>query len=434
MIVIEFENVSKCYQLGAGRSNLREAIAHGVRKLFDSRRSQARQAEPFWAVKDVSFQVEQGEVLGIIGHNGAGKSTLLKLLSRVTLPTSGRIRRRGRMAALIELGAGFHPELSGRENIYLNGAILGLKRREIEAKFDDIVEFAELGPFIDTPIKRYSSGMYVRLAFAVAAHVQADLLLVDEVLSVGDGAFQSKSLARMRELRDNGATIIFVSHQMAAVQSFCSRVLLMDHGRLIMSGKPAEVVERYEQIQEVARRDYFLKANASLIRDGAIQNGAGYAPEADAYEAIWKVELFDGSGHPTNVLQQRGADLIVRCHYCIPRSHSIGVPIFSIQIRRKSDGLVCCSPWTSDPQQSGLCGRGAFEARIRNVMLAPDAYVVEARIYDYLSSRQPVVSDPVPLLVPGDPVPEDGIYAPETVWSPQTPLPVAHERGRLDGS
>lgn len=431
MIVIEFDHVSKCYQLGETHSSLREAIVHGARRLFNSRRIQKEQVAPFWAVKDVSFQVEQGEVLGIIGHNGAGKSTLLKLLSRVTPPTSGRIHRRGRMAALIELGAGFHPELSGRENIYLNGAILGLKRREIEAKFDDIVEFAELGPFIDTPIKRYSSGMYVRLAFAVAAHVQADLLLVDEVLSVGDGTFQSKSLARMRELRDNGATIIFVSHHMAAVQSFCSRVLLMDHGRLIMSGKPADVVERYEQVQETARRDYFLKANASLVREGAIQNGADHAFETDACEAIW-VELFDGRGYPSNVLQQRGEDLIVRCHYCIPNSHSVGVPIFSIQIRRRSDGLVCCSPWTSDPQQSGLCGRGTFEARIKNVMLAPDAYMVEARVYDYLSSRQPIVSDPVPLLVPGDPVPEDGIYAPEVIWSPQTSIPVAPENWRLD--
>lgn len=420
MIVIEFENVSKCYQLGAGHSNLREAIAHGARSLFDSRRSQARQAEPFWAVKDVSFQVEQGEVLGIIGHNGAGKSTLLKLLSRVTPPTSGRIWRRGRMAALIELGAGFHPELSGRENIYLNGAILGLKRREIEAKFDDIVEFAELSPFIDTPIKRYSSGMYVRLAFAVAAHVQADLLIVDEVLSVGDGAFQSKSLTRMRELRDSGATIIFVSHHMAAVQSFCSRVLLMDHGRLIMSGKPSEVIKRYEEMEEAARRDYFLKMNAALVERGLASNdGIASALNTNVCKAICKVELFDGNGHRTNVLHQRGDDLHVRCHYFIPDSYTIGVPIFSIRIRRRSDNLVCCSPWTSDPQRLSLCGRGIFDARIKNVMLAPDAYVVEAMIHDYLASRSPIVSDPVPLLVPGDPVPEDGIYAPAVEWSLQ---------------
>jgi len=428
MVVIEFDRVSKCYQLGASRSSLREAITHGARRLLSVRRDERKAAEPFWAVKDVSFQVEQGEVVGIIGHNGAGKSTMLKLLSRVTPPTSGRIRRRGRLAALIELGAGFHPELSGRENIYLNGAILGLKRREIDALFDEIVSFAGLEQFIDTPIKRYSSGMYVRLAFAVAAHVHADLLLVDEVLSVGDGAFQSKSLSRMRELRDNGATIIFVSHHMAAVQSFCSRVLLMDHGRLVMSGDPRAVIKRYEEMQEAARREHFLRLNAAMVDGMPNGNGMHIPSGADVREAIWKVELFDGRGQRTNVLHRRGDDLLVRCHYAVDEAQRVGVPIFAVQIRRKSDNLMCCSPWISDPRNSDLRGRGVFEARFKNLLLAPDTYIVEAQILDYLSSRSAIVSHPVSLLVPGEPVPEDGIYAPEVEWSLQgSPLVTATE-------
>lgn len=409
MVVIEFEHVSKCYHLGASRSSLREAISAGARKLISRDKGQTREStQPFWAVRDVSFQVGQGEVVGIIGHNGAGKSTMLKLLSRVTRPTSGRIHRRGRMAALIELGAGFHPDLSGRENVYLNGAILGLKRREIDRCFDDIVAFAELDQFIDTPVKRYSSGMYVRLAFAVAAHVRADLLLVDEVLSVGDGAFQSKSLAKMRELRDGGATIIFVSHQMAAVQSFCHRVLLMDHGQLVVSGDPAMVIKRYEQMQEEARRESILRAHAALL------NGASPTDAAHLRIGIWKVELFNAQGQLTNVLHHCGDDLVVRCYYAI--SETIGVPIYLIQIRRRADRFVCCTSWISDARQSGLSGEGVFEARLKNVRLAPDTYVIEVTLMDYLGAHQPITAEPVPLLIPGESAPEDGVYVPEVEW------------------
>jgi len=256
MPVIEFEHVSKTYRLGTGRTGLREALPRITRKLF-SRNGARSDHQLFWALDDVSFSVEQGEVLGIIGHNGAGKSTILKLLSKVSFPTSGRIRTQGRMAALIELGAGFHPDLSGRENIYLNGAILGLKRQEIDEQFSNIVEFAELEQFIDTPIKRYSSGMYVRLAFAVAAHVRADILLVDEVLSVGDMAFQKKSLAKMNELRDSGVTIAFISHNLAAVQSFCQRVLLLESGRTVADGDPKDVVYLYSKNEALAQLNAF---------------------------------------------------------------------------------------------------------------------------------------------------------------------------------
>jgi lipopolysaccharide transport system ATP-binding protein len=246
MAVIEFEHVSKAYRLGASRTSLRETITQIPRKLF-SHNGARTDDQLLWALDDVSFRVERGEVLGIIGPNGAGKSTMLKLLSKVTFPTRGHIRTQGRMAALIELGAGFHPDLSGRENVYLNGSILGLTRQEIDTQFSDIVEFAGLERFIDTPVKRYSSGMYVRLAFAVAAHVKADLLLIDEVLSVGDMAFQQRCMEKMNELRDSGTTIVFVSHNLWNVEVFCRRALLLRAGRIVAKGNPAEVIGIYRR-------------------------------------------------------------------------------------------------------------------------------------------------------------------------------------------
>lgn len=199
----------------------------------------------FWALQDVSFEVRPGEVIGVIGGNGAGKSTLLKILSRITEPTVGEIELRGRVGSLLEVGTGFHPELSGRENIYLNGAMLGMRRQEIQQRFDEIVAFAEIDRFLDTPVKRYSSGMYTRLAFAVAAHLQPDILLVDEVLAVGDAAFQRKCLGRMGDLASEGRTIFFVSHNMRAVNRLCSRAVWLDHGRLVEDGPTSQVLGRY---------------------------------------------------------------------------------------------------------------------------------------------------------------------------------------------
>jgi lipopolysaccharide transport system ATP-binding protein len=207
---------------------------------------QADETERFWALKDVNFEVQPGEVVGVIGRNGAGKSTLLKILSRITAPTKGRIEVRGRLASLLEVGTGFHPELSGRENIFLNGAILGMTRREVARKFDEIVAFAETEKFIDTPVKRYSSGMYVRLAFGVAAHLETDVLLVDEVLAVGDSAFQRKSIGKMNEVAKGGRTVLFVSHNLSAVRNLCSRTLLMEDGSLKHEGATNETLSIYE--------------------------------------------------------------------------------------------------------------------------------------------------------------------------------------------
>jgi lipopolysaccharide transport system ATP-binding protein len=247
-VVIRIENLSKRFTIGAKKAQyetFRDQIASGLAGIFKSRRRASQAAEGFWALRDVSFEIRRGDVVGLIGRNGAGKSTLLKILSRITEPTSGFADIHGRIASLLEVGTGFHAELSGRENIYLNGAILGMKRTEINRNFDDIVEFAEVGQFVDTPVKHYSSGMYVRLAFAVAAHLQPEILLVDEVLAVGDAAFQRKCLGKMGEVAKDGRTIIFVSHNMAAVEGLCTAAHLISAGQIVQSGSTTEVIASY---------------------------------------------------------------------------------------------------------------------------------------------------------------------------------------------
>src|SRR5450631_278408 len=241
--VIRVENLSKLYRIShlANQRTVRDAVHHGLRLVWRRLRWNTRlKREEFWALRDLNFEIAKGEVVGIIGRNGAGKSTLLKVLSRITEPTTGRITLRGRVASLLEVGTGFHPELSGRDNIYLNGAIHGLTRAEISRKFDQIVEFAEVSRFLDTPVKRYSSGMYVRLAFAVAAHLEPDILIVDEVLAVGDAQFQKKCLGKMEDVSAReGRTVLFVSHNLQAVRQLCSRCLLLQTGGLVADSEPS---------------------------------------------------------------------------------------------------------------------------------------------------------------------------------------------------
>lgn len=271
---ISVRNLSKCYQLGTvGRHTLADEAQywwhrirgrdprHHMTKIGHSA-TEARKVDAetggekeFWALKDVSFDVQPGEVIGIIGRNGAGKSTLLKILTRITEPTSGEAIINGRVASLLEVGTGFHPELTGRENIFMNGTILGMKRREIESKFDEIVAFSELEKFIDTPVKRYSSGMYVRLAFAVAAHLEPEILLVDEVLAVGDAAFQKKCLGVMGDVAKGGRTILFVSHNMGAISSLCKRVLVLHGGESLFLGEVGKAMEHYNSFGQVPRND-----------------------------------------------------------------------------------------------------------------------------------------------------------------------------------
>ena len=261
---IRVENLSKRYVIShtsGSRDGLRNSLETAFRNPLSwlkSRRAAQRQPkDEFWALRDVSFDVAKGEVVGIIGRNGAGKSTLLKLLSRITEPTSGRISIEGRVASLLEVGTGFHPELTGRENIFLNGAILGMSRNEITRKFDEIVDFAEVERFLDTPVKRYSSGMYVRLAFAVAAHLEPEILIIDEVLAVGDAQFQKKCLGKMDEVSRGGRTVLFVSHNMAAVSQLTSRCVLINKGQVQATGATADCVSQYLEISEAKAKTHF---------------------------------------------------------------------------------------------------------------------------------------------------------------------------------
>ena len=293
--IIKVSNLGKCYRIKhqADRQRytaLRDVIAEKAKGIFtklkfgkqkaESKNAEGQNqfqlsksqlsvlpvSEDFWALKDVSFEVKQGEVVGIIGRNGAGKSTLLKILSRITEPTTGRVEIDGRVASLLEVGTGFHPELTGRENIFLNGAILGMHRAEIKRKFDEIVAFAEVEKFLDTPVKRYSSGMYVRLAFAVAAHLEPEILIVDEVLAVGDAEFQKKCLGKMQDVASGGRTVLFVSHNMAAVQALCGRGMLLKQGRLIFNGQSGEAVKSYLEAIPSTNEDGSTRVLSKLIK------------------------------------------------------------------------------------------------------------------------------------------------------------------------
>src|SRR6202047_2381065 len=238
MIDLKLDHVSKKYNIPASSNSPKRWYKRGF----------ARRSSEMWALRDVSFEVKEGEAVGIVGHNGAGKTTMLKLLSGITAPTRGQITIRGRLAGLVEVSSGFHPELTGKENIFLHGAMLGMRRAEIARKLSSIVEFSGVGQYIDVPVKRYSSGMYVRLGFSIAAHLDPDVLLLDEVLAVGDAAFEAKCLERIAELRKKGRTIVFISHDLAAVYRLCDRAILMDHGRVVADGPPREIIDEYQQM------------------------------------------------------------------------------------------------------------------------------------------------------------------------------------------
>lgn len=252
MSVIQFQNVWKKFRRGEKVNSLREALPLFFRNI--AKNNGQLKADEFWALQNVSFEVKKGDILGIIGPNGAGKSTILKLLSRIMIPNKGNMQIKGRLSALIEITAGFHPDLTGRENLYLNGAILGMKKKEIDCKFEQIVEFSGISEFIDTPIKRYSSGMTARLGFSVAAHMEPDILLVDEVLSVGDMDFQAKSAQKMKELLNSGATIVFISHNLPLVQKLCKRLILLEKGMVLKDGKPEEIIPYYEALVDKQRK------------------------------------------------------------------------------------------------------------------------------------------------------------------------------------
>ena len=294
-LAIRVKNVSKFYRIGARDTykTLRDVVADAAKRPFLAVQAVARghrgqrPEERFWALRNVSFEVKQGEVLGIIGRNGAGKSTLLKILSRITEPSEGRVEGYGRVGSLLEVGTGFHPELTGRENIYLNGAILGMTRAEINRKFDEIVAFAEIDQFLDTPVKRYSSGMYVRLAFAVAAHLEPEILIVDEVLAVGDAAFQKKCLGKMGDVAQSGRTILFVSHNLAMIQALCNRAIVLRHSTILRDGSVTEAVATYlKTLEEMASEN--LPTRTERRGKGEIR--------------LVKIDISAGEDYPPNTL------------------------------------------------------------------------------------------------------------------------------------
>jgi lipopolysaccharide transport system ATP-binding protein len=390
--VIAVENLSKRYLIehspgakGYKRyTALRDVIGEGVRNF--ARRAlaagcgrqafRARETEEFWALKDISFEVKQGEVLGIIGRNGAGKSTLLKILSRITEPTAGCVTLRGRVASLLEVGTGFHPELTGRENIYLNGAILGMSRVEIRKKFDEIVAFAETEKFLDTPVKRYSSGMYVRLAFAVAAHLEPEILVVDEVLAVGDAQFQQKCLGKMGDVARESRTVLFVSHNMGAIRTLTRRCILLDGGRLVASGDTDSVIQKY-----LSR---LLDAKAIALRSKDLEVFRRWRRE-DPPARIAGIEIEGSRTDEMDILAQIpfGSKLIFRVLldvYQTIRAADLGILIINSSGQKVTE-LVC-----SDYDQTFLCEPGKYTVKVsvNDLPLAPGRYFVQVWVIPML--------------------------------------------------
>jgi lipopolysaccharide transport system ATP-binding protein len=364
---IRVDRLGKRYRLAAGggpRSRyrtLRESLASAAAGVL--RRPPADAGRDFWALEDVSFEVQPGEVVGVIGRNGAGKSTLLKILSRITKPTAGRVELGGRVGSLLEVGTGFHPELTGRENVFLNGSILGMSRREIAAKFDAIVQFAEVERFLDTPVKRYSSGMYVRLAFAVAAHLEPEILIVDEVLAVGDAAFQKRCLGKMGEVARGGRTVLLVSHNTAAVRNLCTRGVLLGGGRVVRAGSAAEVLEEY-------LRDGPTDGRAEFDLAGVPRAG-GLAP------VLRRVRLLSGGRPAAGVLA--GAPLRIEFRLRFPRpaaTPQVGVGVNDGWGQRVFSVTSYLSPADLPP----LAGDCVVRCDIPAVDLAPGRYALSLSV------------------------------------------------------
>ena len=349
------DGVSKRFRVYHDRNQtLKAAVMRGRRAKY----------EEFWALRDVSLEVPAGSTFGLIGHNGSGKSTLLKCMARILRPDQGRITVAGKMSALLELGAGFHPELSGRENVFLNGSILGLSRKELERKFDPIVSFAGLEHFIDTPVKNYSSGMYVRLGFSIAINVEPDVLLVDEVLAVGDESFQQRCAEKFADLKYDGKTVVLVSHALDSVRQMCDSAAWLDHGVLKEVGKPGDLIDEYVGGQRAERVD---------VDTGGTRWGEGGA-------RIDVVELLRADGTPTSVVRT-GDAVVVRLQYT--STERIETPVFALEVHHSS-GVQVSAPntWEAEQVPDVLPARGTVELRVDRLLLVPGVYQLSASVGD----------------------------------------------------
>jgi lipopolysaccharide transport system ATP-binding protein len=399
---IQFEHVSKRYRLGTWGS-LRGALSNWLSR--PSERESDRRV--LWALRDVSFALTPGASLGLIGPNGSGKTTTLKLLSKVTYPTAGKVVLNGRVSSLIELGAGFHPELTGRDNVFLNGAILGLTQREVARRLDAIIAFSELERFIDTPVKRYSSGMYVRLGFAVAAHVEPDILLVDEVLAVGDASFRQRCIQRMRELRANGTTLLFVSHNMHLVRAVCDSAVLLLGGQICAEGKPADVVAEYEKVLIGAGTPE--TAPSPLDRE-ALELGSNLL--------LRSIEIMpSNAGGKSSLLGHLPATVCV--HYKAIRPQHVGRVLFLLL---REDGTVCCATesthWPEAERELGqLSGEGVISVTYDPLQLTAGTYLAEVMITEPSDSLVIASAQSSPFQVLGiGPGQGTGVYIPRVSW------------------
>ena len=379
---IRAERLSKRYRIGqsvkraGGREPIHRAMAAPFRYLIDSMREPSPE-ETLWALKDVSFEVREGEVVGLIGRNGAGKSTLLKILARITDPTSGHARINGRIGSLLEVGTGFHPELTGRENIYLNGAILGMKKAEIDGKFDEIVGFAEVGKFIDTAVKRYSSGMYVRLAFSVAAHLEPKILLVDEVLAVGDLSFQQKCLNRIRSLTSGGMTVLLVSHNMAAIQSCCTRAIFLDRGGIVAQGDTQETINTFQSA---------LFPTTDPLETPTLSRGPG----DDSADFGISIKGFEMIGEDGAAKREFRFGEPVKIRIDLHAHRRLEHPMINFGVRR-GDGVVVCNfnNWYDNFKIDYVEGACSLEGWLPPLRLIPDYYEVHVLVWHWGGGHLP---------------------------------------------
>jgi lipopolysaccharide transport system ATP-binding protein len=362
-IAIRVQNLSKQYRIGEAQAQyktLRETLVSTAKRLLPSNfKASTRVPETtIWALNDVSFEIQRGEVVGIIGRNGAGKSTLLKVLAHITNPTKGRVEIHGRVGSLLEVGTGFHNELTGRENIYLNGAILGMKKAEIERKFDEIVDFAEIEKFLDTPVKHYSSGMYMRLAFAVAAHLEPEILLVDEVLAVGDAQFQQKCLGKMGEVANEGRTVLFVSHNMAAVRKLCQRAICLHEGQILVDGETNPTIDTY------LGRD---KANLF----------AEFLPNPSSIINLNRIEICNPSGNIINGAVETADGFIIKMTYDVNQVIQ-GIHIFLRINLIEGDTLLSTGDADTFPERLGIRKPGRYRCtvNITSHLLGPGLYTI----------------------------------------------------------